>query len=85
MGERVMSKTGAPKWAEINGSSLPIVVDGWQLTLFNEEGDLAYCAACVAPDGRAGTFENWGRFGADPTQLLSQWERAQLEQKLRAL
>lgn len=85
LGVRVMSKVGELTWAERQGASLSILVDDWRLTLFNESGGLGHCAACVAPDGRVGQFESWGRFGADPTQLLSQWERTQLERMLREL
>ncbi|MEN0106501.1 MAG: hypothetical protein AAGC84_08755 [Pseudomonas sp.] len=85
MGERQLTRAGAQGWTDNDCGVVPLQVDGWQLSLFNEEGELGYCAACIAPDGRLGTQESWGRFGNDPVQLLSRWEREQLERLLRAL
>jgi len=64
---------------------LSVDIEGWKLTLYRERGHLLHCAACQAPDGRACTLENWHRFGTNPVDLLSQWERAQLEQMLAAM
>jgi len=37
------------------------------------------------PDGQVGTLELWQRDGADPVELLSAWEREQLERLLAGL
>lgn len=46
---------------------------------------LDYCEYCRSPDGRVGTLELWQREGADPVELLSAWEREQLERLLAGL
>ena len=53
----------------------------WVLTLFNDYDTLDYCEYCRSPDGRVGTLELWQRDGADPVELLSAWEREQLERR----
>ncbi|WP_429385987.1 DUF7693 family protein [Pseudomonas sp. YL-218 TE3947] len=40
---------------------------------------------CRTPDCRVGTVEDWQRYGTDPVELLSGWEREQLERLLNAL
>ncbi|MEK1941601.1 MAG: hypothetical protein AAAB16_14625 [Pseudomonas sp.] len=61
---------------------ISILVDGWRLTLFKEDGQLDHCAECVAPDGRVSSIDSWHRHGTDPIQLLSRWEREELERLL---
>ncbi|MGY4534393.1 hypothetical protein ACVW0Y_003532 [Pseudomonas sp. TE3786] len=85
LGEREISRSGAQRWNASYCGSLPVWVDGWQLSVFFEAGELGYCAECVASDGRVGSVDSWGRYGTDPIQLLSRWEREQLERKLQAL
>ena len=67
------------------GCSVLVEIDGWQLTLFNDCDTLDYRECCRSPDGRVGTFELWQRDGADPVELLSAWEREQLERLLAGL
>lgn len=62
-----------------------IEADGWLLTLHTEGDHLAYCEQCTSPDGRVATLESWQRYGTNPTELLSGWEREQLERLLKAL
>jgi hypothetical protein len=85
LGVRQMSRAGEQGWAAIHCGPMPIRVEGWQLTLFNDGNELGYCVECIAPDGRVGTVESWGRFGSDPVQLLSRWERQELERLLQVL
>lgn len=63
--------------------------EGWQLTLFNDGSTLDYCEHCRAPDGRLmgalGTVEDWRRYGTDPVELLSGWEREKLVRLLNEL
>ncbi len=67
---------------EISSGGISILVDGWHLTLSKEDGQLDHCAECVAPDGRASSIDSWHRHGSDPLQLLSRWEREELERLL---
>jgi hypothetical protein len=67
---------------EIYHGLMPLEIDGWLLTIFNDCDTLDYCEYCRSPDGRVGTLELWQRDGADPVELLSSWEREQLERLL---
>lgn len=58
-------------------------IDDWQLTLEVDVQGLARCVSCRCPEGRLGTQGDWGRYGTDPVDLLSIWERGRLEQLLR--
>lgn len=85
LGVHSMRNTSEQSWSEVHCGKVPLDIDGWKITLYNNCGSLDYCDACLSPEGRAGSFEEWGRFGTEPTQLLSRWEREQLEKKLQAL
>ena len=64
-----------------------IVVDagGWRLMIYSNCGELEYCQACVAPDGREWSFDSGDRSGTDPVALLSTWEHSTLERLLHSL
>lgn len=64
---------------------MAVEIDGWRLTLFNVCDTLDYCEYCRSPDGRVGTLELWQRDGEDPVELLSAWDREQLERLLAAI
>lgn len=64
---------------------MPIEIEGWRLTLFNDCDTLDYCEESRSADDRVGTFELWQRDGANPVDLLSVWEHEQLERMLAAL
>lgn len=85
LGVRTMTCAGEPRWRDSHCAAVPLTVDGWRLTLFNDGGEPGHCVECIAPDGRAGSMDSWGRHGTDPLQLLSRWEREQLELKLSGL
>jgi hypothetical protein len=85
LGTRRITNTGDTSWNQVYSGNITLEVDGWTITLYNDCGELDYCDACVSPDGRIGTFETWSRFGTDPIQLLSQWERGQIEARLQEL
>lgn len=85
LGTRVMQKSSIQSGSEIHRGLVPVEVDGWQLMLFNDCGSLDYCELCKSPDGRVGSLETWRRYGTDPVELLSGWEREQLECLLAAL
>jgi hypothetical protein len=85
LGTRNMTRASDHSWSEIYHGLMPVEIDGWQLTLFNDGGTLGYCEDCRAPSGHVGSFETWQRYGTDPVELLSGWEREQLERLLNAL
>ncbi|ANJ54837.1 hypothetical protein PMA3_06540 [Pseudomonas silesiensis] len=85
LGKRIMTRSSTQSWSEIYHGLMPVEIDGWQLTLFNDCDTLDYCEYCRSPDGRVGTLELWQSDGADPVELLSAWEREQLERLLAAL
>jgi hypothetical protein len=78
-----MRRTSSQSLSEIYNGLMPVKVDGWRLALFNDGGTLAYCEDCRS--GRIGSLETWERYGTDPVELLSAWEREQLECLLNAL
>ena len=85
LGKRLMMRSSIPSWNEIYHGLMPVEIDDWQLTLFNDCDTLDYCEYCRSPDGRVGTLELWQRDGPDPIDLMSAWEREHLERMLAAL
>jgi hypothetical protein len=85
LGTRIMTRSSSQSLSEIYNGHMPVAVDGWYLALFNDGGTFDYCEDCRTPDGRVGTVEDWQRYGTDPVELLSGWEREQLERLLNAL
>lgn len=85
LGIRNMSNAGETSWNQVYCGNATFEIDGWIITLYNDCGELDYCDKCIAPDGRVGTYERWSRFGTDPLQLLSEWERGKLEARLQEL
>ena len=85
LGKRIMMRSTIQSWNEIYHGLMPVEIDGWLLTLFNDCDTLDYCEYCRSPDGRVGTLELWQRDGADPVELLSAWEREQFERLLDGL
>ncbi|CAG8866158.1 hypothetical protein PS861_01223 [Pseudomonas fluorescens] len=80
-----MMRCTIQSWNEIYHGLMPVEIDGWRLTLFNDCDTLDYCEYSRSPDGRVGTLEFWQRDGADPVELLSAREREQLERLLAGL
>ncbi|VEF10876.1 phosphoglycerate mutase family protein [Pseudomonas fluorescens] len=85
LSKRIMMRSSTQSWSEIYHGLMPVEIDGWQLILFNDCDTLDYCEYCKSPDGRIGALELWERDGVDPVELLSTWEREQLERLLAAL
>jgi hypothetical protein len=85
LGKRIMMRSSIQSWNEIYHGLMPVDIDGWVLTLFNDCDTLDYCEYCRSPDGRVGTLELWQCNGAEPVELLSAWEREQLERLLAGL
>jgi hypothetical protein len=84
-GKRIMMRSSIQSWNEIYHGLMPVEIDGWRLTLFNDCDTLDYCEYCRSPDGRVGTLELWQRDGADPVELLNAWGREQLDRLLAGL
>ena len=52
---------------------------GWQLSLIIDHEGLAHCASCCNPQGVSSNGDSWQRYGTNPVELLSIWERRQIE------
>lgn len=74
MGERTLRRLDA----------VTIQVDGWVVKLQSDGSVLEYCESCLSPDARTYLFDASKSFGSNPVELLSAWERAQLERMLSA-
>ncbi|WP_336332526.1 DUF7693 family protein [Pseudomonas putida] len=59
-----------------------IVINGWRLTLALDNEGLAHCVHCLGADGEQAGLDDWQRYGTNPVDLLSLWERTQLERLL---
>lgn len=85
LGKRIMMRSSIQSWGGIYHGLMSVEIDGWLLTLFNDCDTLDYCEYGRSPDGRVGTLELWQRDGVDPVEILSAWERTELERLLAAL
>lgn len=79
LGVRAMQRTSKESFAELHSGVMAVDVDGWKIAFFIDSYELDYCEQCTSPDGRFGSFDTWHRFGTNPIQLLSAWERQQFE------
>jgi len=68
--------------ARLGGGQVEVLVEGWRLTLVLDSEGLAHCSHCQCPDGRLGTLDDWHRYGTNPVDHLSLWERTQIERLL---
>jgi len=68
--------------ARRDGGLVDVDIQGWQLTLTLDAEGLAQCISCRCPDGQQAGIEAWQRYGTNPVDLLSLWERTQLEKLL---
>lgn len=78
MGEQALSVLARRPEGQVD-----IAIDDWQLTLVVDAEGLARCAHCRSPNGGQAGLEAWPRYGSNPVDLLSIWERRQLEQLLQ--
>jgi hypothetical protein len=85
LGKRIMMRISIQSWNEIYHGLMPIEIEGWRLTLFNDCDTLDYCEYCRSPDGRVGILEFWQRDGENSIDLWSVSEREQLEGLIDAL
>ncbi len=84
LGVRNLHEKRPARWGEVLTGEVCLEVDGYTITLFKDAGVLDYCAACEAIDGRRADVHCWSGAGTDPLELLSVWERMQLEKVLAA-
>ncbi|MEW2924094.1 hypothetical protein AB1A90_04010 [Pseudomonas juntendi] len=82
LGVRTIRRNGQQSWVEIYCGLMTIESDGWVLTFCNDCDTLDYCDSCYSPDGRAYVFDSMQSYSTDPIELMSNWERAQLEKML---
>ena len=54
-GKRIMVRSSIQSWQEIYHGLLPVEIDGWQLTLFNDCDSLDYYEYSRSPDGICST------------------------------
>lgn len=79
LGIRVMRRVGSHSHVEIDSGLTTVEADGWLITFYTERHALDHCDRCLSPEGRAYIFDARQRYGTDPLELLSTWERGQLE------
>jgi hypothetical protein len=84
-GRCVITRAGAQPWNQIEAGPFTVTLDGWQLTVFKNDGALDFCQHCASPDGRQWAFDNGSRYGTDPVALLSTWERETVEGMFKQL
>ncbi len=66
------------------GGEVCVDIDGWSLTLTLDADGLAGCLTCRSAAGGLASVADWPRYGTDPTDFLSLWERQRLEGLLTA-
>lgn len=59
LGNRIMTRSSIPSWNETYHGLMPVEIDGWLLTLFNDCDTLDYCEHCRSPNGRGGALKSW--------------------------
>ena len=79
LGIRVMRRVDSNAQVEIDSGLMTVETDGWLITFYKEDHALD---RCLNPEGRAYIFDARQRYGTDPLELLSTWERSQLESLL---
>ncbi|SET66229.1 DUF7693 family protein [Pseudomonas graminis] len=82
LGIRVMRRVDSNAQVEIDSGLMTVETDGWLITFYKQHRALDHCDRCLSPEGRAYIFDARQRYGTDPLELLSTWERSQLESLL---
>ncbi|WP_248919598.1 DUF7693 family protein [Pseudomonas entomophila] len=70
--------------ARLPDGQVEVRIDSWSLTLLQDGEGLACCSGCQSPDGRQADLQHWHRYGTNPVDHLSIWERGRIEQLLAA-
>ena len=84
-GRERMTTPNVQPWDDVYAGHFIVNVDGHQISIYNDCGELDYCEECTAPDGRRWSLDSGDRFGTDPIALLSTWEHQTLHRLLRFL
>ncbi|MGA3682003.1 DUF7693 family protein [Pseudomonas graminis] len=79
LGIRVMRRVGGDAQVDIDSGLMTVEADGWLITFYKEHNALDHCDRCLNPENRVYLFDARQRYGTDPLELLSTWERGQLE------
>ncbi|MEN5028120.1 hypothetical protein [Pseudomonas sp. Ps21-P2] len=79
LGIRMMRRVGGNAQVDIDSGLMTVEADGWLITFYKEHNALDHCDRCLSPEGRVYLFDARQRYGTDPLELLSTWERGQLE------
>lgn len=82
LGIRVMRRVGGDVQVDIDSGLMTVEADGWLVTFYKERNALDHCDRCLSPEGRLYMFDARQRYGTDPLELLSTWERGRLEMLL---
>jgi len=85
LGVRPMRRLGDQARADRYCGPMTVESDGWMITFYLQGNTLDYCHSCISPDGQSYRFDSLQRYGTHPVELLSTWERSQLERLLLAL
>lgn len=85
LGVRPMRRLGDQARADSYCGPMAVESDGWMITFYIQGNTLDYCHSCVSPNGQAYRFDSLQRYGTHPVELLSTWERSQLERLLSSL
>lgn len=83
--EAALGVSGLRVVARAGEGEVCVDIDGWALTLLLDAEGLACCLDCRTATGVSATLDDWPRYGTNPTDLLSLWERQRLEQLLGGL
>ncbi|CAJ0557409.1 unnamed protein product, partial [Mesorhabditis spiculigera] len=70
LGTRIVMRSTTQSWNKIYHGLMPVEIDGWQFTLFNDCDTLDYCDYCRSPDGRESGHSN---AGSVPEPILSSY------------
>lgn len=71
-------------WCDIFCGNVGFMFGAYELVIFNDCNELDYIEAAKAPDGRTGEFCEWTNSGGDPVAFLSDQERTELTELLKA-
>ena len=82
LGVRPMHRVGDQSQADRYCGPITVESDDWVITFYIQDNTLDYCHSCVGPEGQAYRFDSLQRYGTHPVELLSTWERSQLQRLL---
>lgn len=71
-------------WREVYAGDVSFRIGEYLVVIFNDCDELDYVDSAVAPDGRAGDFDEWDNSNTEPVSLLTSNERLQLQHRLES-